>query len=259
MKNLCLNERQRRVAEFAVFERDGKIMIQNYADFCRELLAAGFSIAGGGNDEGVFGLLKYGWDNEPPDSLIRWHTGDSEYDPWEWRMRVLDERDDIAYGKVFFRKAGYVTREWEPYFLAARRKGLTFDETYSDGVISNEAKRIYSVLREGISMPFHALKQLAGFGKEDKTKFERGLVELQMRLFITMCGRQQKVSQRGEEYGWSSTVFCTTEQFWDDDVFAEAAKISTGEAAEAITERVYRLNPAADAKKIKKFIYGGYV
>ncbi|MDD2361851.1 MAG: hypothetical protein PHH84_02660 [Oscillospiraceae bacterium] len=232
-------------------------MIQNYADFCRELLAAGFSIAGGGNDEGVFGLLKYGWNNEPPEAQVRWHTGDPEHDPWEWRMRVLDERNDIAYGKVFFRKAGYITREWYPYFLAARRNGLTFNETYSDGVISYEAKRIYEVLQEGVPIPLHALKQLAGFGKEERSKFERGLVELQMRLFITMCGRQQKVSQRGEEYGWSSTVFCTTEQFWDNEVFEMAAKISADEAIEAITLQVYRLNPAADAKKIKKFIYGG--
>jgi hypothetical protein len=74
---------------------------------------------------------------------------------WEWRMRVLDERDDIAYSKVFFRKAGYITREWYPYFLAVRRKGLTFDETYADGVFSHEAKRIYEVLREGIPVPLH--------------------------------------------------------------------------------------------------------
>ncbi|MDR1464013.1 MAG: hypothetical protein LBJ11_01760 [Oscillospiraceae bacterium] len=234
-------------------------MIQNYADFCRELLAAGFSIASGGNDEGVFGLLPYSWDNEPPDSLMRWHTGDPEHDLWEWRMRVLDERNDIAYSKVFFRKAGYITREWYPYFLAARRKGLTFDETYADGVISHEAKRIYEALREGNPVPLHALKQLAGFGKEDKSEFGRGLVELQMRLFITLCGRQQKMSQRGEEYGWSSTVFCTTEQFWGDDVFDQAAKISADEADKAITERVYQLNPNADAKKIKKCICGGSI
>ena len=53
-------------------------MIQNYTDYCRELLAAGFSVASGGNDEGVFGLLKYSWISEPSDSLVRWHTGDPE-------------------------------------------------------------------------------------------------------------------------------------------------------------------------------------
>ena len=31
---------------------------------------------------------------------------DPETDPWEWRIRVLDERDDIAYAKLFYKKSG---------------------------------------------------------------------------------------------------------------------------------------------------------
>lgn len=186
-------------------------MIQSYDDFCNELLKAGFSLGSGGNDEGVFTLLEYGWDHEPPESRIRWHTGDPDTDPWEWRMRVLNERNDIAYGKVFFKKSGYITKEWYLYFLAARRGGASFDEMYSDGVLSNFAKRIYDVLRDGDAVPFHGLKQMCGFSKEDGSKFERAVIELQMGLFITMCGRQQKISLKGQEYGWASTVFCTTE------------------------------------------------
>lgn len=231
-------------------------MIENYNDFCRELLTAGFSVAGGGNDEGVFGLLRHGWNDTPPDSPVRWHTGDPEHDPWAWRMRVLDERDDIAYGKLFFRKGGYITKAWYPYFLAVRRKGLRFDEAYADGILSHDAKRIYEPLREGFPLPLHALKQLAGFDRTEKARFERALVELQMRLFVTLCGQQQKLSVQGEAYGWSSTVFCTTEQFWPDEVFRQADGIPSEEAAEAITEQIYSLNPDADAKKIVRFING---
>ena len=71
-----------------------------------------------------------------------------------------------------------------------------------------------------------------------------------------MCGRQQKLSQKGEEYGWYSTVFCTTEQFWGEDVFSEAAKISKDNAIAAITAQVRSINPLADEKKITKFILG---
>ena len=77
-----------------------------------------------------------------------------------------------------------------------------------------------------------------------------------MRLFLTMCGRQQKLSQKGEEYGWYSTVFCTTEQFWGEDVFSQAAKITKDEAMGAIRKRVLELNPQAEEKKIQKFILG---
>lgn len=231
-------------------------MIQNYEDFCNELKNSGFSLGGGGNDEGVFTLLKYGWNQEPPESSILWHTGDPDTDPWEWRMRVLNERNDIAYGKVFFKKSGYITKEWYPYFLAVRRNGKSFDEAYSDGTLSNFAKRIYDILQDGQAVPLHYLKQHGGFSKEEASKFDRALTELQMGLFITMCGRQQKISMKGEEYGWASTVFCTAEAFWGEEVFDLADKITEEEAVSAITQQIYNLNPDAQKKKVIKFIYG---
>jgi hypothetical protein len=80
--------------------------------------------------------------------------------------------------------------------------------------------------------------------------------DLQTGLFITMSGMQQKVSRMGIEYGWFSTVFCTTERFWGNDVFEKAAGIRTDEAAEIITNRILELNPSAEPKKIVKFIKG---
>ena len=178
-----------------------KMIIKNYKDFINSLLYAGFSMGGGKND-GVFAVLPYSWDERPPyDTPVRWHTGNPETDPWEWRMRVLDEREDIAYSKVFFRKSGYITKEWYPYFLAVRRGTMDFEDEYYNGTVSQYAKRIYEVISNHDSLPFHMIKQLAGFEKEDKAKFERALVELQMRMYITMCGRQQKTSQMGLEYG----------------------------------------------------------
>jgi folate-dependent phosphoribosylglycinamide formyltransferase PurN len=61
---------------------------------------------------------------------------------------------------------------------------------------------------------------------------------------------------KGEEYGWSSTVFCVAETFFGGEVFARAAKISPEEAAEKISEQILRLNPKAEPKKITKFIHG---
>ena len=171
-------------------------------------------------------------------------------------MRVLDERRDIAYGKVFFKKSGFITKQWAPYFLAARRGDENFSQAYEDGTLSHAAKRIYNAVLEYGTLPLHAIKQIASFGAEEKSRFDSALTELQMRMFLTMCGRQQKLSQKGEEYGWYSTVFCTTEQFWGEELFAQAAKISKDEAIQAITEQVLTLNPQAEEKKIKKFIVG---
>lgn len=231
-------------------------MIKNYNDFVNVLFEAGFSM-GGGNSEEIFSIIPWNWNEEPPyETPVRWHTGNPETDPWEWRMRVLDERKDVAYAKLFFKKSGYITKEWYPYFLAARRKGRSFDEEYEDGVISNYARRIYDMISENSVLPLHVIKPLIGFAREDKSKFERALVELQMKMYITMCGSRQKISGKGEEYGWSSTVFCTTEHFFGEEMFETAAGIREQDAAEEITAQIYRLNPSAEPKKIIKFIKG---
>ena len=102
-------------------------MIQNFADFCRELLSCGFSM-GGGNAKGIFALIDYDWTNQDVlDTPVKWHCGDPEVDPWEWRMRVLEERTDIAYSKVFFKTSGFITRDWYPFFYAVRRNGESFE------------------------------------------------------------------------------------------------------------------------------------
>ena len=110
-------------------------MIRNYNEFISTLRKAGFSGSIGGKDEGVFNLFRYGWGAEE-ETGIQWHTDDPDTDPWQWRIRDLSERNDIAYSKVFFRKAGYITKEWYPFFLAARRGGRIL--YLQDGVIRGE-------------------------------------------------------------------------------------------------------------------------
>ena len=110
-------------------------MIRRYDDFLQSLLSAGFSM-GGKNKEGFYTILTWAWNESPPyETPVSWYTGNPKTDPCEWRTRLLSERNDIAYGKVFFGKAGFITSEWYPYFLAARRGGLTFEEADRDGTI----------------------------------------------------------------------------------------------------------------------------
>jgi len=226
-------------------------MIQSYNDFCRELLAAGFTFAG--TDTHIFSLIGNSWSEDGP---LRWHTGCPETDPWQWRMRVLDERNDIAYAKLFFKKAGFITKQWYPYFLAARRGNATFEQAYADGTISHFAKRIYETVSVHDSLPIEDIKRLARFSREDKSRFDSALTELQMRLFLTIQGQQLKFTSTGEPYSMPSTVFCTTERFWGPEVFEQAAQLSEHEAAQAITQQILLLNPAAQEKKIAKFIKG---
>ncbi|MDR1588638.1 MAG: hypothetical protein LBS51_00400 [Oscillospiraceae bacterium] len=230
--------------------------LNNFTDFVNILLASGFSI-GGGNGEGIYAIVNYDWLSTPPGTPVVWHTGDPETDPWEWRIRVLQERGDIAYSKCFFKKSGYITREFYPYFLALRRGGRELGDEYADGLISSHAKRIYETVREHGDLPLHGIKTLGGFARDGKSKFDAALTELQMRLYLTICGTCRRRNARGEEYGWDTTVFRTTERFWEaTDVFALAEELDEAEAYGAIRERVLKLNPSAEEKKIRKFAYG---
>ena len=229
-------------------------MIQNYSDFCDTLLTCGFSM-GGGNAKGIFSVIPHSWEQQTgTDSPVKWHTGDPETDPWEWRMRVLEERNDIAYAKFFFRTSGYITKEWVPYFYAVRRKGESFVEAFENGTVSQTEKRIYEIISEG-EIALHEIKRMLYIPREDNAKFERAIVDLQMRMFITLCGRKQKKNLYGESYGWNSTVFTTTEVFWGK----RGLLLQTLEPAESydkIKAQVLKLNPDADPKKIDKFIGG---
>ncbi len=225
-------------------------MIRSFHEFCDELLKCGFSM-GGGNAKGIFAIVDYDWRNCPADNPIVWHTGDPETDPWEWRMRVLEERDDIAYGKVFFGTSGYITKEWYPLFLKVRRQGMVFDEWYDEGKASQMEKQIYEAVSGNGQVALHDLKRMCGITKETASKFDRALTNLQKNLFITMCGRMQKLNKFGEGYGWNSTVFTTVEEFWGEDLSAD---ISFDEAYGRIREQILKLNPQAEEKAIKKFI-----
>ena len=219
--------------------------INHFNDFIQELRSVGFTI-GGENGEGVFTL------SDAFRESIAWHTEDPETDPWEWRIRVLDEYTDIAYGKLFFRKSGYITKEWYPYFLAVRRGKKELQEEYEEGNVTLMAKRIYDILSEEKELPVHLLKQYGGFSGEDKSGFDKALTQLQMDFYISICGRARKRSRSGEEYGWSSTVFCLTENLFGEEVFRKAGKLSYEQAL----KQIYLQNPQARSAKVNKFITG---
>lgn len=228
--------------------------ICNFDDFCEELLRCGFTPAGSG--KGVFSLL-WSWNELAPyPTPVRWHTGDPVTDPWQWRLRAVTQRDDIAYGKVFFSAAGYITKQWYPYFLAVRRQGLAFDDFYQDGKMTRCAKKIYDLLCENGPMATHEIKKTAQFDAAEKHAADRALVDLQKSLFITVSSSLQKVDRFGIPYGWESMVFSTVEQFWDDALFQQAAALNPKEAYAAIEAQVLLLNPDAPPKALSKFILG---
>ena len=232
-------------------------MIRGYDDFTEALLRAGFSLAGG-SPKGIWSVVPFSWEEQPyiADSPIRWHTEDPETDPWEWRMRVLAERDDIAYAKLFFRIGGYITKEWYPDFLAVRRGTMEFDDAYAEGSVSYAARQVYEAARALGPALLPELKVHAGFGREENGAFEQAVTELQMRMFLTICGQGRRRNKYGEEYGWHCTRLCTVEEFWGEDFIRAAGELDPEEAEARITRRILELNPEAKKGTIRRFIRG---
>lgn len=233
-------------------------MIRNYSDFVEALLKAGFSLAGG-NPKGIYSVVPFSWEdqqNKLTETPIRWHTEDPETDPWEWRMRVLEERRDISYAKVFFRIGGYITREWIADFWAFRRGGDSFRDAYETGAYSYGARRIMEVVQAEGPCLLPNLKRLAGFTGGRGGEFEQTVTELQSRMFLTICGQAKRRNRYGEEFGWNCTKLCTLEQFWGPEVAEEAADTDPEDAGERITERIRELNPAATERNIRRFLTG---
>jgi hypothetical protein len=181
-----------------------------------------------------------------------WHT-DLPTDPWSWRVKAEKERK-AAYGKLFDKKPSFIAMEWYPLFIAARRKGRSFEEVYAEGTYSNYAKQIYQLFKNNKILAAHEIKALAGFNKETNSKYEAAITELQMGMFITINGTKHKLNQKGEAYGWPSTAYSTVENWAGEKLMEEAEEIDPMEAIDIIIDRVTKINPQADYKKIRKFL-----
>ncbi len=229
------------------------MFVSNFDEFIAELRRVGFTQFGGPRTS-LATIIPCGY-GDPPVNGVRWFSDAPDHDPCYWRARVLDHFSDITYAKMIQRKAAYITREWYPYFLAVRRKNRTFLDDYNDGKHSYASKQVHDVLYENGPMPVHELRIAAGFAADKKT-FEKALADLQMGLFVTISGYAQKISKAGEPYGWSSDVYCLTEQFWSEEVFVQTAQLDPQAAYDSIAARVLELNPQAPSNQIKKFILG---
>ena len=81
-------------------------------------------------------------------------------------------------------------------------------------------------------------------------------MQLKAGFYIAICGQARKVSRKGEEYGRLSSVFCLTEDFWEEEVMREAEKTDPDEAYRRLEAQIRKLNPQAKPQRMRKFIRG---
>ncbi len=194
-----------------------------------------------------------GFSVEEITSASSWWSDPPQEDPWSWR-EVIAAEGEIAYGKLFNNKAGFVSKEWYPYFASFRRDGYDFDSRYEDGLASMRAKKIIDVLTLCEQLPSNELKLAAGFGKGGEKGYEGALSQLQMQTYITVRSFQRRRNKKNEEFGWPVAIYSLSEKLYGEEHVRSAYSIGSSEAKKIVIEQIKRSFPRALESDLLKVI-----
>ena len=179
-------------------------------------------------------MIRTGWTRQS--SLWR-SCVQSESDPWAWR-HMLADHPEIAYGKFFNRKAGFLHKDWFPVFASYRRNGYDFDALCDDELAPYKWKNAME--------QFFLDDQLVGkVLPASDIKEESIKTDLQMRTYLITMGFTQKRNKKGQPYGWHLATLGTPETKWGYDFVTSAYSMSPQNCWETIRGHMLKLYPAA--------------
>ena len=185
-----------------------------------------------------------------------WWTDDPARDPWQWR-KLLAARGQVAYGKFFDRKAGFISKEWFPAFANYRRDGYDFDARWDDELASRKSKKIMDLFAEEQAereLFSFELKQLAGYGNDGEKNFEGEVTSLQMQTYLCIRDFRRRRNKKGQEYGWGIAVYCTPEHLWGYDYVTGWYREEPEESARRIFAHARELCPGTDERYLRKVL-----
>jgi len=194
-----------------------------------------------------------GFSVEEQVSALFWWTGDPAQDPWEWR-ELIARSGEVAYGKFFGKKAGFISKEWFPHFANYRRDGYDFDTRWEEELASMRSKKIMDRFEAGEEIPSNQLKQLAGFGKGGEKNFDGTVTDLQMQTYLIIRDFRRRRNKMGLEYGMPVSVFSTPEALWGYEHVASAYSCKPEESGRMIEARVKEYAPRADDGAIRAIL-----
>ena len=188
-----------------------------------------------------------------------WWTGNVEQDPWEWR-EIIARSHQIAYGKFFGKKAGFISADWLSCFVNARRNGYDFDSRWEEGLANHREKLIMDfylgeddngdTVWKAPDILTTDLKRLAGFGKGGEKNFPGIVTDLQMKLYLVIGDFRRRTNKKGGSYGMSVSVMQPPETIWGYEMVTERYTEAPAASWERIFDHVKELYPAAKPEDI---------
>ena len=211
----------------------------------------------------LFGNEVEGFSAEEHTSPDYWWSGSRQEDPWEWR-EIIAASGQVAYGKFFGNKAGFISLEWLPYFANTRRAGYDFDSRYQDGLANRREKKIMDffidededgdVVYKNDRILSTDLKKMAGFGKGGEKNYPGIITGLQMQIYLVIADFQRRQNKRGEEYGMAVSIMLPPESIWGYDKVTAAYSEKPKESWGRIFEHVKEMYPETDEADIIRLI-----
>lgn len=174
---------------------------------------------------------------------------DSQASPWFWRT-LLAADPDIAYGKFFRGKAGFVSREWFPAFANYRRDGYDWDTLHEMGMMPRCGERVMPLFADGACMPPFAIAALAGLS----TKPEALLTQLQARCYLIIDHFERRRSRTGEEYGWNVSYYVSPEAKFGYDEVRSAYAEQPEQSLDRIVRHLQDSLQEATGDEIRRFL-----
>lgn len=199
------------------------------------------------NEVGFLPLFKNevdGFSAEEHTSSRYWWTGDPEQDPWEWR-ELITRSGQVAYGKFFGKRAGFISKAWFPHFANWRRDGYDFDSRWDEELATFRQKKIMDCFAKREEIFSFELKALAGFGKDGEKNFEGTVTDLQMGGYLLIRDFRQRLNKKGLPYGWPISVYATPEALWGYEHISSAYDTAPEESRKFIYQQVCRHFPSA--------------
>ena len=173
--------------------------------------------------------------------------------PWEWKGPAA-RSGQCVYGKFFGGRAGFISKEWFPYFANLRRDGYDFDARYEDGLAARKDKEVYDTLTEHGTLLSKELKRLCNYRKGGNRGFDTVITRLQMQTYVTIGDFVYLQDKFGKTYGWGVAQYTTPEVQFGYDFVTSAYRKDPAESKADILAHLKSILPDADEAQLLKLM-----
>ena len=175
--------------------------------------------------------------------------------PWEWKGPAI--RTGLClYGKLFGRKAGYVSRAWAADFCCQRRDGFDMQTRWLEQRVPVQDKRVYDAIRADGAVETGPLKSKLGFGRGGGKGFDAIITRLQMQTDVCIGDFIYHLDRNFKPYGWGTSLYTTPEALFGVEDIAEASGREPEECGERILAHLKSILPDTDEAKLKRLLKG---